>query len=90
MLGQILIGIIIFLFVVGSGSILMSIWTEHDSPPFYSASIYTHIPVVNDARKYISDNSDIQKKQEPKPISDILESFDMDDLEIEIDEDLIE
>jgi len=95
MLGQILLGIIIVLFLMGTGSIGISLWIDHDRSQYGSPVVYKEqkpSPVLKEVEYFYTEDEDenIDKviEEEPKPISDILESFTMDD--IEVDDDLFE
>ena len=94
MLGQIFLGIIIVLFLMGTGSIGISLWIDHNRSQYDSPVVYKEpkpSPVLKEVEYFYTEDEDedIQEVvEEPKPISDILESFTMDD--IEVDDDLFE
>lgn len=81
MFGQVCLVIIVLLFTIGSGSIIMSLLldTYHNDhqPPVLS-------PVRNVVEDvFITDDSGIMEVEyNKKPISDILETFEFDDIEI--------
>ena len=105
MLGQIFFGIIILLFLTGTTSISLSIWLENNNTPI----VYNPVPnnpdrektTIEDVAEFISTDSEVSKVEELEPVSEILESFSMEDLKVEdgeidlhtdiyIDEDLLE
>jgi len=91
MLGQILLGIIIVLFLMGTGSIGISLWVDHDRSQYSSPVVYKEpkpSPVLKEVEYFYTEDEDedIQEVvEEPKPISDILESFTMEDLDVQDD-----
>jgi len=109
MLGQIFFGIIIFLFLVGTTSVSVSIWLENNtSSNYYPVPNNPHREktTIEDVAEFISTDSEItdseiSEVEELVPVSEILESFSMEDLKVEdgqidlyedlyIDEDLLE
>lgn len=88
MLGQIFLGIIIVLFLMGTGSIGISLWIYHDSSQYGSPVVYKEpkpSPVLKEVEYFYTEDEDedIQEVvEEPKPISNILESFTMEDLDV--------
>ena len=91
MLGQIFLGIIIVLFLMGTGSIGISLLIYHDRSQYVSPVVYKEpkpSPVLKEVEYFYTEDEDedIQEVvEEPKPISDILESFTMEDLDVHDD-----
>ena len=89
MLGQILLGIIIVLFLMGTGSIGISIWVDYGKDQYGSQVVYKEpAPILKEVEYFYTEDEDedIQEVvEEPKPISDILESFTMEDLDVQDD-----
>lgn len=104
MLGQIFIGIIILLFLTGTTSISLSIWLEDNTPINYNPvpnKPHQEKTTIEDVAEFISTDSEISEVKELESVSEILESFSMEDLKVEdgsvdlyedfyIDEDLLE
>lgn len=81
MLGQIFLGIIILLFLMGTGSIGIDLLIDYERNQYDSRSV-CKAPVVKKAEYFYTDGEDVQEViEEPKPTSNILESFTMEDLE---------
>jgi|SRR5210317_259990 len=95
MLGQIFLGIIIVLFLMGTGSIAISIWVDYDKDQYGSPIVYKEpAPVLKEVEYFYTDDDedldrnsaiDLRIPKEEKPISDILESFTMEDLDVQDD-----
>ena len=90
MFGQISLVIIILLFTLGSLSITISLLTEHNNTPVYiPAKPYVKNNIADEVFLTDEDSGILQVESEiiedKKPISDILESFSMEDLEVEDD-----
>lgn len=81
MLGQIFLGIIIVLFLMGTGSIGIDLLIDYERNQ-YDSQYVCKAPVVKKAEYFYTDDEDVQEViEEPKPTSNILESFTMEDLE---------
>jgi hypothetical protein len=86
MLGQIFFGIIILLFLTGTTSISVSIWLENNTPiNYYPVPNNPHREktTIEDVAEFISTDSEISEVEELAPVSEILESFSMEDLKVE-------
>jgi|TARA_B100001094_G_scaffold331645_1_gene400707 hypothetical protein len=80
MFGQAILSIIILLFLVGSISIIISICIENKKIiPVYSAKDFEPTENIEELDKYFSKDD----QEDSKPISDILDSFNLEELKVE-------
>lgn len=88
MLGQMVLSIIVLLFILGNMSLLMSVLTDRNHIPVYYIPETTCIVQNSGNELFLTDEdsgileieSDIV--EDKKPISDILETFSMEELEV--------